>query len=100
MSNSNYSLQKLNDSAWSVSYKGPVIAIFPPPITDGTDQLTNIERLQFTDKNVALDLNGNAGTTAKILFLVEIIKCSFRDLIWLLNIKLDIFGVIPFRVKC
>jgi hypothetical protein len=43
------------------------MAIFPPPITDGTDQLTNIERLQFTDKNVALDLNGNAGTTAKIL---------------------------------
>ncbi len=66
-SNSNYSVQKLNDSAWSVSYKGPVIAIYPPPITDGTDQLTNIERLQFTDKNVALDLNGNAGITAKIL---------------------------------
>jgi len=67
MPNSNYSLQKLNDTAWSVSYEGPVIAIYPPPITDGTDQLTNIERLQFTDKNVALDLNGNAGTTAKIL---------------------------------
>jgi len=67
LSSSNYSIQKLNDTAWSVSYKGPVITIFPPPITDGTDQLTNIERLQFTDKNVALDLNGNAGTTAKIL---------------------------------
>jgi hypothetical protein len=66
-SSQNYSIQKLNDTAWSVSYKGPVMAIFPPPITDGTDQLTNIERLQFTDKNVALDLNGNAGTTAKIL---------------------------------
>ena len=67
ISSSNYSIQKLNDTAWSVSYKGPVITIFPPPITEGTDQLTNIERLQFTDKNVALDLNGNAGTTAKIL---------------------------------
>jgi len=67
MPSSNYSLQKLNDTAWSVSYKGPVIAIFPTPITDGTDQLKNIERLQFTDKNVALDLSGNAGTTAKIL---------------------------------
>ena len=67
ISSANYSIQKLNDTAWLVSYKGPVIAIFPPPITDGTDQLTNIERLQFTDKNVALDLNGNAGTTAKIL---------------------------------
>jgi hypothetical protein len=67
ISSANYSIQKLNDTAWSVSYEGPVIAIFPPPITDGTDQLTNIERLQFTDKNVALDLNGNAGTTAKII---------------------------------
>jgi Ca2+-binding RTX toxin-like protein len=67
ISSANYSIQKLNDTAWLVSYKGPVIAIFPPPITDGTDQLTNIERLQFTDKNVALDLNGNAGTTAKII---------------------------------
>jgi hypothetical protein len=67
ISSSNYSIQKLNDTAWSVSYKGPVITIFPSPITEGTDQLTNIERLQFTDKNVALDLNGNAGTTAKIL---------------------------------
>lgn len=31
------------------------------------DSLTNIERLRFTDKSVALDLNGNAGATAKIL---------------------------------
>lgn len=35
--------------------------------TDGTDTLTNIERLQFTDTKLALDLDGNAGTTAKIL---------------------------------
>ena len=31
------------------------------------DVLTNIERLHFSDKSVALDLMGNAGTTAKIL---------------------------------
>ncbi len=31
------------------------------------DSLANIERLRFTDKSVALDLNGNAGATAKIL---------------------------------
>ena len=37
-------------------------------LTGGTiDTLANIERLQFTDRNVALDLNGAAGTTAKIL---------------------------------
>ena len=34
---------------------------------EGTDTLTNIERLQFSDKSVALDISGNAGTTAKIL---------------------------------
>ena len=35
--------------------------------TDGTDILTNIERLHFADAKVAIDLDGNAGTTAKIL---------------------------------
>lgn len=35
--------------------------------TDGTDTLTNIQRLQFNDISVALDIDGNAGTTAKIL---------------------------------
>lgn len=34
---------------------------------DGTDTLANIERLQFADVKLALDLNGFAGTTAKIL---------------------------------
>ncbi len=34
---------------------------------DGTDTLTNIERLYFPDKAVALDINGNAGSVAKIL---------------------------------
>lgn len=35
--------------------------------TDGSDTLANIERLNFTDKKVAIDLDGNAGITAKIL---------------------------------
>lgn len=34
---------------------------------DGTDMHANIERFQFSDSKVALDLDGNAGTTAKIL---------------------------------
>jgi methionine-rich copper-binding protein CopC len=34
---------------------------------DGTDTLTNIERLQFSDVRVALDLNGHSGSVAKIL---------------------------------
>ena len=32
-----------------------------------TDTLRSIERLKFKDVNVALDLNGNAGTTVKLL---------------------------------
>jgi hypothetical protein len=35
--------------------------------TVGQDALINIERLQFTDTSIALDIAGNAGTTAKIL---------------------------------
>ena len=33
----------------------------------GIDTLKNIEIIQFTDLSVAIDINGNAGTTAKIL---------------------------------
>jgi hypothetical protein len=35
--------------------------------TSGTDVLTGVERLQFSDTSLALDLNGNAGVVAKIL---------------------------------
>jgi len=35
--------------------------------SDGTDYLTNIERLKFKNKSLAIDIDGNAGTTAKIL---------------------------------
>jgi len=34
---------------------------------EGTDTLTNVERLQFSDGKLALDLSGNAGEVAKIL---------------------------------
>ncbi len=33
---------------------------------DGTDKLTSIERLQFADANLALDLDGNAGQTYRL----------------------------------
>ena len=35
--------------------------------SDGTDSLTGIERLKFTDKSIAIDLDGNAGITAKVI---------------------------------
>jgi len=34
---------------------------------DGFDTLTNIERLEFSDTSLALDIAGNAGMTAKLL---------------------------------
>lgn len=34
---------------------------------EGTDALTGVERLQFSDRKVALDLDGNAGNVARIL---------------------------------
>ena len=34
---------------------------------DGTDTLFSIERLKFTDTSVALDINGSAGGTARII---------------------------------
>jgi len=34
---------------------------------EGTDTLTNVERLQFSDGKLAIDLEGNAGIVAKIL---------------------------------
>lgn len=37
---------------------------------DGTDTLANVERLQFSDGGLALDLDGNAGVAAKVLGVV------------------------------
>lgn len=34
---------------------------------DGTDNLINIERIQFDDQKLAFDLNGNAGNVAKMI---------------------------------
>jgi Ca2+-binding RTX toxin-like protein len=34
---------------------------------EGTDSLNNVERLQFTDKSIAIDISGNAGITAKVI---------------------------------
>lgn len=36
----------------------------------GVDSLANVERVQFSDRNIALDLNGNAGKAARMLATV------------------------------
>jgi Ca2+-binding RTX toxin-like protein len=74
----NYSIQKLMNGSWTVSYIGPIIARFPPPPTDGIDTLSFVERLQFIDKSFALDLDGNAGNAAKIIGAV-LGKTSLKD---------------------
>lgn len=63
----NYSIKKSTDGSWTVAFIGPTTAIYPPPTTNGTDQLINVERLKFTDKSFALDLDGVAGTAAKVI---------------------------------
>ncbi len=40
------------------------------PIEDGEDTLTDVERLHFADTSLAFDLDGNAGTIARLLGVV------------------------------
>jgi serralysin len=58
------------------TYAGPraayAVAITPQQVTvsggaDGADTLANVERVQFSDTKVALDLGGSAGQVAKLL---------------------------------
>jgi serralysin len=51
--------------AWSATATG--FSIADGSNAEGTDQLTSIERLQFANEHVALDLNGHAGVVAKII---------------------------------
>ncbi len=54
-----YNLEKRPNGTWLVQHKnnGP----------EGSDTLIEIERIQFSDTSLALDLDGNAGITAMIL---------------------------------
>ena len=50
-----YSVTRSEGDFLTISYTGPVIAIYPPPVTEGTDELISVERIQFSDKTVAFD---------------------------------------------
>lgn len=54
-----YETKKNIDGAWTIKQNNRG--------SDGTDTLINIERIKFSDFSLALDLDGNAGITAKIL---------------------------------
>jgi Ca2+-binding RTX toxin-like protein len=48
-------------------YKIDHIAVSNTDGSGGVDLLDNVERLQFSDKSIAFDIDGNAGKAAKIL---------------------------------
>ena len=52
---------------YTVNKSGNRYVVNEPTGSDDTDYLTSIERLKFKDKSLAIDIDGNAGTTAKIL---------------------------------
>ncbi len=54
-------------SAYTLARSGAGVFTIEKPNSAGSDTLLNIERLRFSDTNLALDLDGNAGTTAKLL---------------------------------
>ena len=54
-------------SRYQITHNGNQLTVQDTAGTDGTDQLSKIERLKFQDQGIAFDLDGNAGTAAKIL---------------------------------
>lgn len=54
-----------NEAAFTVTRTGPGYLVTDS--NDSSDTLANIERLAFSDTNLAFDLSGNAGIVAKIL---------------------------------
>ena len=54
-------------SAYTITYNIDRYTIQDNTSTEGTDTFSSIERISFSDKRLALDIDGNAGITAKIL---------------------------------
>jgi hypothetical protein len=52
---------------YSINKSGNRYVVTEPTGSDDTDYLINIERLQFSNGKLALDLDGNAGTAAKLI---------------------------------
>ena len=52
---------------YKVSTEATSVLVTGDAITDGIDTLLNIERIRFSDKSIAIDLNGNAGISAKVI---------------------------------
>lgn len=57
LARSTYTLQRSAGGTYSIE----------KPDSAGADTLVSVERLQFADRKIALDIDGHAGTTAKVL---------------------------------
>ncbi|MFZ6654961.1 DUF4214 domain-containing protein [Undibacterium sp. TJN19] len=53
-------------SNYTITASGNSATVKAKTGTDGNDSLANIERLHFTDENVALDINGTAGQAYRL----------------------------------
>jgi len=49
-----YQISLVRNGSTKITFTGPTIAIFPPPVTEGTDTLVNVERVEFA--GVSFDL--------------------------------------------
>jgi len=65
LSLSNYKIIRNNNGSWNVNFIATNTSFFTE--MDGNDNMNRIERLVFVDQIIALDLDGNAGTVAKVL---------------------------------
>lgn len=65
-----YAIRLLADGSYEVRYLATGQLDLPITIADGTDTLSSIERLQFADRSIAYDFDGNAGKTAKVIAAV------------------------------
>ena len=54
-------------TGYTLNLSGAIQTVRDNATLEGTDTLVGVERLKFSDFSVALDVSGNAGTTAKIL---------------------------------
>ena len=71
-----------------ISRADNVLTVVGPEV-DGTDRLTDVERLSFSDISLAFDLDGSAGDTARLL-AVALGKDNWYDRA-LMGIGIDIF---------
>jgi serralysin len=59
-------------AACTVTVSGAIVTVADGALArDGTDTLANIERLVFADTRIALDLDGHAGTAARLVAALD-----------------------------